>query len=164
MLLNQFTLGILTGLRGLIDSKMEMSEKQESCGHPRSSQYKHGNKFGTGMYCRRCGLRISWVPRARGEAKAKEKPAACGRSSAELTDVSGVPSLLSAPAPKQAVQKTAKPTAKPKPRLAPMYETSIVNTSDSNEFSEDEADHGQNGFEQVDGASKRGEGTDDEDM
>ena len=154
MLLNQFTLGILTGLRGLIDSKMEMSEKQESCGHPRSSQYKHGNKFGTGVYCRRCGLRISWVPRARGEAKAKEKPAACGRSSAELTDVSGVPSLLSAPAP-----KAAKPTAKPKPKLAPMYEMPVESDS-----SEDEIDHGQNGFEQVDGAPKLGEGTDDEDM
>ena len=166
LLLNRFTTMVLAALKGIVDGKKDLTEKQKSCGHPRASQYKHGNKYGTGTYCKRCGMRISWVPRVEIEAKVSVTVAASaelGRSSAEHTVESTVHSSSAAN------PVTKKPKAKAKAALerAPMYQASpSEDTSDSSEVNilEEAGAFNQEEFQTVDGAREHDAGTDDEDM
>jgi hypothetical protein len=43
----------------------QLTDAQESCVHPRASQYAHGNGHGQGIYCRLCRFRLEWTPSQR---------------------------------------------------------------------------------------------------
>jgi hypothetical protein len=50
----------LISLRRTPSCRNQISDQQVECTHPRSLQYNHGNRFGSGVYCGRCKLRLQY--------------------------------------------------------------------------------------------------------